>query len=355
MITRLQHLRSQFDPLGIDAFLVTFQPHLRYLSGFTGSNGVGVVSKHGVLLVTDMRYADQVRSEAPSWKPVLAPDSLFEALRARELLRNGWRVGFDGNTLTYAAFTALKKLFPKVKFRPKVDTVEKIAAVKDAAEIARIRRAVGITDTVFSEILGLLRTGITELDVAAEISYRQRRHGAEADAFETIVASGPRSALPHGRATARKLRRGDLVTLDFGAVVDGYHSDMTRTVALGKPRPEARRIHGIVREAQQRSLEAVHAGMKARDLDAVARNIIDGYGYGSFYRHSLGHGIGLQIHEPPRISVLSSATLTRGNVVTVEPGIYIAGFGGVRVEDDIIVTDGGCEVLNRSTKELLIL
>jgi Xaa-Pro aminopeptidase len=355
MKDRLQQLRAQFAALRIDAFLLTFPQHLRYISAFTGSAGVGFISEERATLATDGRYASQVREQTRGWKVLITQGSLFEKLNAQKLLKPGMRVGFDGNTVLFAQYQALKKMFPRVKFLPKVDVVEKLAAVKDDTELLKIRRAVEITDTTFAEILPMVKPGVAELDLAAEISYRQRRHGAESDAFESIVASGERSALPHGRATSKKLASGDLLTLDFGAVYEGYHSDMTRTVAVGKLKPEAKKIYGVVRSAQQAALDSARAGMKARDLDAVARGVIRKAGYEKYFRHSLGHGIGLQIHEQPRISILSTAVLAPGNVITVEPGIYVPQLGGVRIEDDVIVGSDGVEILNRSPKELLVL
>ncbi len=355
MLSRLQQLCAQFDPFRIDAFLVTFPPHLRYMSGFTGSNGVAIITKDGAALITDGRYSVQVREQVRGWKILITQGSLFEKIRAQRLLKPGMRVGFDGNTVLYSQFLALKKMFPKVKFLPKADVVEKLAAVKDANEIAKIRRAVEITDTTFAEILPLIKPGVPELDIAAEISYRQRKHGAEADAFESIVASGERSALPHGRATFKKIANGELLTLDFGAVYEGYHSDMTRTVAVGRIKPEAKKIYAVVRSAQEAAIEAAKSGIRGKELDAVARGVIRKKGYEKFFRHSLGHGIGLQIHEQPRISVMSTALLVPGNVVTIEPGVYIPHLGGVRIEDDVIIGETSCEVLNRSPKELLVL
>ena len=352
---RLQKLRSQFALIGVDAFLVTFPPHLRYLSGFSGSNGAGLVGARGGVLLTDGRYADQVRSEVRNWRIAICEDGVLEEIKHRRLLQNGQRVGFDGNTVTYGQYRLFKKTFPRVVFRPRVGCIEKIAAVKDEDEIAKIRQAVAITDRVFSEILGMIKPGLRELDLSAEISYRQRKYGAEADAFETIVASGERGALPHGRASMKKIARREMITLDFGCVYEGYHSDMTRTVALGRPTAEARKIYYAVLDAQLRAVEAARSGMKTGDLDAVARTCIRRNGYDRYFRHSLGHGLGLQIHEPPRISVLSTSILEAGNVVTIEPGVYIAGVGGVRIEDDVVIRHGHCEVLNHSPKELIVL
>ncbi len=341
--------------MDVDAFLVTFPPHLRYMTGFSGSNGCALITRDSQAFITDGRYVQQVADEVHGFRLFVTQDTLYTEMKERRLLRPGMRVGVDGNTLTLAEFRQIKKIFPKVKFLPKVETIEAIAAVKDEDEIALIKRAVGISDRVFREVLPLLKPGMLELEIAAEISYRQRLHGSEADAFEPIVASGDRGALPHGRATIRKIRRGDMITLDFGCVVGGYHSDLTRTVALGDPPAECRRIHAIVLEAQRKAIDSAASGMKASDLDAVARRHIADHGYDKFFRHSLGHGIGLQIHEPPRISTLSRAVLRTGNVITVEPGIYIPGLGGVRIEDDIVIRNGRAEVLNRVPRELLIL
>ncbi len=352
---RLQQLRSGFASLDIDAFLVSFQPHVRYLTGFSGSNGIGLITERSQSLITDGRYVEQSRREVKGWKIFIAQDNLFEEMRLQRLLPPGCRVGLDGNTFVLSQFKHLKKTFPRVKFLPKVETIEKIAAVKDEEEITKLRKAVEITDRVFGEILPVLKPGLRELEVAAELSYRQRMHGADGDAFETIVASGDRGALPHGQASSKKLRRGELVTLDFGCVYDGYHSDLTRTVALGKPSAEGKKIYSIVLDAQCKSIESAKSEMKAKELDTIAREHIKSNGYEKFFRHSLGHGIGLQIHEAPRISFLSKAVLAAGNVITIEPGIYLPGFGGVRIEDDIVIRNGDCEVLTSSPKELLIL
>ncbi|MDI6766272.1 MAG: aminopeptidase P family protein [Bacteroidota bacterium] len=353
--SRLQKLRSQFELLKVDVFLVTFMPHLRYLSGFSGSAGIGLITQNNSYLITDGRYSEQVRQETKGWKIFINQTDLLDEMQKQKLLRAGLRVGFDGNTLVINQLQNFKKHFPKVKFLPKVDCIEKIAAVKDETEIAKIKRAVEITDRVFTEILSFLKPNIREVDIAAEITYRHRKLGADGDAFPPIVASGERSALPHGCASDKILKNGELVTLDFGCVYQGYHSDMTRTFALGRPKADVKIIYQTVLDAQMKAIEAARSGIKAKDLDAVARDYIKQKGYEKYFRHSLGHGIGLQIHEQPRLSVLSKATLEVGNVVTIEPGIYVPNLGGVRIEDDVVITNGFCEILNKSPKELLIL
>jgi Xaa-Pro aminopeptidase len=358
MTGRIDRLRSRFPALRIDSFLVTFIPHLRYVSGFSGSAGAGIVTPRALHFFTDGRYAAQIKKEVRgAWKHHVSASSetLFTLIRDSGVLRPGARVGFDGNTLLYQEFRTLKKLFPGVKFLPKADVIGEIAAVKDESEIRSIRKAVEITDKTFAGILPMIRPGVREADLAAEISYIQRTHGAEGDAFDTIVASGERSALPHGHASSKKIARGELLTLDFGCVVDGYHSDMTRTVGVGRLPSEAKAIYALVLEAQRAAVDAARAGLRTRDLDAVARSVIRKGGHDRHFRHSLGHGIGLQIHEAPRISVQSRAVLAAGNVVTIEPGVYVPGVGGVRIEDDVVIGEGGCRVLTRSPKELMIL
>jgi Xaa-Pro aminopeptidase len=212
-----------------------------------------------------------------------------------------------------------------------------------------------ITDEVFAELLGILKAGMREKDVAAEITYRHRMHGADGDAFDPIVAGDERGSQPHARAGDRTLRRGELVTLDFGCTVKGYHSDLTRTVAIGRPTQRAKEIYRVVHEAQSAALHAARGGMPASALDGVARKVITDAGYGAAFSHSLGHGLGLHIHERPRVSALSKETLTPGSVVTIEPGVYIPGWGGVRIEDDILLTATGCSVLTTAPRDLLVL
>jgi len=328
---------------------------VRYLTGFTGSNALVVVRRRSLTLVTDTRYALQSSIEARGIRRIISRDSLAQGVVMARGLDGLGVVGFEAQHVTYAQYRQLRRLFPRVEFRSTADIVEDVATVKDRLEIGAIRRAVAVSDAVFTELLPLLKPGVTELDIAAEISYRQRRHGASRDAFEPIVVSGDRGALPHGRATPRRLRKGDMVTLDFGCVVDGYCSDLTRTVALGRLGQEQRRAYEIVLQAQVAAIEAAGPGMLGRDLDAVARTPIGRAGYGRYFNHSLGHGFGLRIHERPRVSMASRDRLRQGNVITIEPGIYLPGRWGLRIEDDVLITASGCTVLTTSPKQLMIL
>ena len=352
---RLLEVRRHLEKARLDALVVSHHPHIRYLTGFSGSNGLCVISQSRQHFLTDNRYRDQVRNEVAGFEIHIAKASLFDAASRFQVLRRSRKVGFEAQYLSVSALTNLKKSFPRVSFVGTHSVVENIAAVKDDAEIALIRKAVAITDKVFLRVLRLLKAGMTEMDVAAEISYWHRTFGAEGDGFEPIVASGVRGAFPHARPTAKKIRRGELVTLDLGCKVSGYHSDLTRTVALGEPGRRARKIYRIVLEAQISAIEAAHTGVKNRALDGAARSHIKRAGFGRYFSHSLGHGVGIEIHEPLRLSALSKDTLKVGNVVTIEPGIYIPGFGGVRIEDDIVVREHDCEVLNSAPKELVVV
>ncbi len=339
----------------LDAFLVTGLPNVRYLTGFSGSNGLCLVTGRTAAFVTDSRYTTQSREEVTGWRIVIAPGSLFQASADRRLLPARSRIGVEEQHLSVAELRNLRRLFPGVRFVPVSLLIESIAAVKDDGEIALIRKAAGITDAVFAAILPMLKPGVRESDIAAEISALHRRYGAEGDAFDPIVASGPRGALPHARPTARKFRRGEMITLDLGCRVQGYHSDMTRTVAIGRPSSTMKTVYAIVRDAQQRAVDAAHSGMAARDLDRVARQAIRRHGYGRYFIHALGHGLGLHVHDPLRVSAKSSEVLRDGYVLTIEPGIYLPGTGGVRIEDDVVIRPDGCTVLNRAPKDLLMV
>jgi Xaa-Pro aminopeptidase len=352
---RLQKVRRHLENARLDALVVSHLPHIRYLTGFSGSNGICVITRDRQFLLTDNRYRDQVKQEVAGFRIHIAKASLFEAARKFAVLKGVHRAGFEAQYLSVSAFKNLKKLSPGLSLVPTHSIVENIAAVKDADEIRIIRRAVAITDAVFERIVAILKPGVTEMDVAAEIGYWHKKLGAEGDGFEPIVASGARGALPHARPTMKRIRKGELVTLDLGCRLDGYHSDLTRTVAVGEPGKKARKIYKTVLEAQLKAIEAAREGVKNRVLDATARRHIKRAGFGSYFSHSLGHGLGIEIHEQLRLSALSNDVLAAGNVVTVEPGIYIPGYGGVRIEDDILVRKQDCEVLNNAPKELLVV
>lgn len=352
---RIASLRRHLKAHRLDALIVTSIPHIRYISGFTGSNALCVFTNSYQVLITDSRYDAQVREEVKGFRLIISEDGLFPELAARKVLSGKIRVGFQDQDVSYAIYQNLQTYFPKCKFIPAADLIERIVTIKEKNEIDLIRNAVKITDLVFHRILSRLKADITELDVAAEITYLHRKMGAEGDAFDPIVASGVRSSLPHARASNKRLQHGDLVILDFGCRYQGYHSDLTRTVAVGEISKEKEKIYQTVLDAQKRAIDAARDGIPVQKLDFIARYCISKAGFAKYFKHSLGHGIGLQVHELPKISALSEDNLTTGNVVTIEPGIYIPGLGGVRIEDDIVIKEGGCEVLNNATKDLLIV
>ena len=363
---RISALRRRFRTLGVANFLVTKMSNVRYLSGFTGSNGILLVTGKDVYFITDGRYTNQAREQVKGAKTFIYSGGATNAEAfAKELKMNReihfrGRVGIEAQAMIVDFHQVLQRTFPAVSFMETNDVVDNNAAVKGKPEIDAIRRAAKISDKVFESLMGELKPGVSELDISAEITYRHKKLGAEKDGFEPIVASGPRSALPHGIASTRKIQKGDLVTLDFGCVVDGYPSDLTRTVVVGKANAEQKKIYRIVKEAQQAALDSVADGVKCADADTAARSVIEKAGYGPQFSHGLGHGLGLwdrvkEVHARPVLSKLSKDILRTGMTVTIEPGVYIEGFGGVRIEDDIVVTSGGCDILTKSTKELLEL
>jgi Xaa-Pro aminopeptidase len=352
---RLTAVRTAMTELRLQAFLVTEMAHVRYLTGFSGSSGLCVITLEKQFFITDRRYKTQAPQEVAGFTIIIAKQRLFSLIAEKSLTPKQTRIGFESEHITVADIKNLKKLLPGRHLIPETNILETVTAIKDDEEIALIRHAAQITDKVFKKILLLIRPGIHECDIAAEISYWHRKYGAECDAFDPIVASGERGALPHASASDKIIRRGEMVVLDFGCRYCGYNSDLTRTIAVGKPSAEMKKIYKIVFEAQKKAIATVHNGVAARSVDAAARKHIRRSGYGRYFIHSLGHGLGIQVHEPLRLSTLSTAMLLTGNVLTIEPGIYIPGSGGVRIEDDIVVRENGCDVLTTSPKELIIV
>lgn len=353
---RIEQIKEQFNPLKIDSFLVTNISNIRYLSGFSGTAGTVLLTKNINYFVTDFRYKSQSKDEVyRNFKVIIYTQNSFNYLKSLIKKHNLNRIGFESHILNVNVFISLKKEFPQVNFIPINSFIESIVVKKTDKEITTLKKAVEITDKTFTKLLNKIKPGITEKALSAEITYIQKKLGAEKDAFDPIVASGERSAYPHAKPTDKKIQNGDLLTLDFGCVVDGMHSDMTRTVAIGKLSSEKKKIYSIVKEAQQRALDYAKAGVIAKRLDSYAREYIKSKGFGKNFGHGLGHGLGYDIHEGPRIFQKNNYRLEENIVITIEPGIYVEGLGGVRIEDDIVVKDDGCEILNKSTKELIIL
>jgi Xaa-Pro aminopeptidase len=349
-------LRERVEAAGLDALIVLDLPDVRYLTGFTGSAGLLVVpAGGGDAFLTDFRYRTQVAQELdPAIDVRIENEALLGVCRALLVERGASRVGFEREQLSFRAWSEWTEKGPP-DLVPVEEWVEELRTVKSAPEIAAIRKACGIADRVFEALLEQVRPGITERALAARLDMELASRGAEGPSFETIVAFGERAALPHARPGPRELRRGDVVLLDFGAVADGYVSDMTRTVACGEPPGAMREIYALVLEAQAAAIGGIRAGMGGPEADALARDVIDAGGHGPAFGHSLGHGIGIEVHERPRLGRSSKDRLATGNTVTIEPGIYLEGVGGVRIEDDALVGEDGVEVLTAAPKERFLV
>jgi Xaa-Pro aminopeptidase len=343
----------------LDAFLAisverSDRPNLQYLTGFTGSFGILVV-REKPLFITDSRYTEQAGKEVPGL-PIEEVKGRWLSWLAEKLTALGVkRVGLGAHRTSLHVYQELTRLAPGIEFVPQTGMIEDLRRVKSADEIARSAAAAQLTDAGLKWVLGQLASGKRERDVALDLEIWYRRHGAEAVAFDLIVASGPGSAMPHYRPGERTIARGDVVLFDIGAQVDGYCADLTRVVAVGDPGGEAREIYRIVLEANRAGLEAVREGKAGKDVDAAARDVIAQAGYGDKFGHGLGHGVGLEIHEAPGVGPASEDTLAVGNVVTVEPGIYLPGRFGVRIEDLVAVTADGCQTLSGFPKDELIV
>lgn len=338
----------------LDALVVTHLPNVRYLTGFTGSAGVLLIGPklRKPVFITDGRYTSQAREQVEDANIVISRSPALEAVAERtSKLAN---LGIEADHMPVALRSRLNKA-TKAKLKETSGLVERIRLVKDAGELAAIERAVLLGSELFDVALKTIKPGVRESDVAAEMEYAARRKGAEGMSFETIVAAGPRSALPHGVASTAPIPPRGFVVLDFGVILGGYCSDMTRTVHVGKPSPEARRMYQAVLDAQLAGIDAVRAGATAGDVDFACRSTLKRAKLDRFFTHSTGHGVGLEIHESPRLARNVEQELEAGMVVTIEPGVYVEGKGGIRIEDMVAVTETGCDVLTPTTKELIVL
>ena len=355
MASRLDTVRRRLADLGADAALLTFLPDIRWAVGFTGSNGVLLVTPDAAHFVTDGRYEAQADREVEGAEIHVPGYKLFEYIAEHALLGEPGTCVVQSDHLTVAQLDRLRGLMQVIRFQPASKLLVEAVATKSDDEIERIRAAQEITDNVFADLLPMIKPGVTELDLSAEIVYQHLKRGCEWVAFEPIVAAGARGALPHARPANNAIEPGDMVVIDMGGVKDGYSSDMTRTVAVGEPGDEARKVYQVVLDAQEAAIESARSGMTGRDLDQVARSVIDEAGFGDAFSHSLGHGIGLQTHEWPALSSRVEDVLPMGAAVTIEPGIYLTGKFGVRIEDIVVLNKEGCVNLTHAPKELLVL
>ena len=353
---RLAALRAALTAQQVDGILLTNLPNIRYLTGFSGSNALVAVTATSILLVTDFRYQTQVKEEVGDFARVTIDlASVWNAF---------WRIlpemaattmAFESAHLAHREFARLLQQGDKWMWRPTTDVVESLRERKDADEIAAITRAARVATSALERTLPKVHAGLTELEVAGILEHELRDGGSTGFPFETIIASGPRTALPHARASARRVAAGDFLLFDFGAVVDGYVSDVTRTFVVGRATADQQAFYAVVREANARASAGVRPGMTPRDADALARSYIESQGFGEMFGHGLGHGIGLEVHEAPRLSRSADGTLPAGAVVTIEPGIYRAGWGGVRIEDDVVLEGTTPRILTEFPRQLLEL
>ncbi len=356
MSTRVDRLVEHLPEAGVEVMIVSDLVNVRYLTGYTGSNGLALIGPDTREFLTDFRYLEQAAEQVdPSFERRMVSLDLLDAV-GEFLPDGGVPVGFEDEHTSVKRHARLaERLGDQVELVGVSGLVEKLRAVKDAEEVRRIGEAAELADAALRRIIGEGLAGRTERDVAIALEQDMRRRGATRASFDTIVAAGPHGALPHATPRDVEIRRGDVVVVDWGAVLDGYCSDCTRTFSVGEPSPEARRIYDLVLEAQLAGLHAVRAEVDGRDADEAARAIIEAGGHGQHFGHGLGHGVGLDIHEAPRLSQRSEDHLVSGHIVTVEPGVYLPGKFGVRIEDLVLVTDDGATVLTSLSKELTVV
>ena len=351
---KLANLKKQLKNEEIDALLITNPCNRSYMTNFTGTAGVAIVSADDAVFITDFRYTEQAEKEIKGYRIVQHSKTIVEEVAAQVQKMNVKTLGFEKDDMAFGLYESYKDQV-KAELKPVSGIVEKLRMVKTPDEIDILKKAAKIADDAYEHIVKFIKPGISELDVSNELEFFMRKQGATSSSFSIIVASGLRSALPHGVATEKIIETGDFVTLDYGALYQGYISDITRTLAVGEPTDKLKEIYAVTLAAQELALKEIKPGMTGIEADAIARDYITLKGYAEAFGHSTGHGIGMEVHEAPGLSFRSETILEPNMVVTVEPGIYLPGIGGVRIEDDIVITESGNQRLTFATKELLIL
>lgn len=353
-MSRVNDIQQKMKSEGVEALLITSPYNLRYASNFTGSTGLSVITQSKAFFVTDFRYTEQAADQAVGFEIVKNTGPIYEEVKAIVEKENIKSLGFEKEFVTFSMYEQITSLLT-CELIPVSGLVESLREIKEDSEVETIQKAIKITEFAFEEILNFIKPGVSEIEVANKLDFLMREKGASGVSFDTIVASGKRSAMPHGVASDKKIENGDMITLDFGCYYKGYVSDMTRTFSLGDPGEELKKIHQIVLDANLKVTEVAKAGVTGKALDDIARDYIKEKGYGEAFGHSTGHGIGLEVHEGPGINFRNEKVLVSGNVITNEPGIYIPGLGGVRIEDDLLITENGNKNLMSVTKELIQL
>jgi Xaa-Pro aminopeptidase len=347
---RLKIFRDKIEKenIKIEGFLVTNLKNLYYLSDFEGE-GIALITKDKNYLLTDSRYTEQAQKESPDFKIITEEpnheNARIEALDKIIKKKKIKKIAFESNTLSYTDYLKYFNTFKSIEFLPTENLIEQIRMIKDKEEITIMKKAAQITTETLKEVFEMIKPGIRELDIATELSYTMRKKGAQKDAFDLIIVSGERSSLVHGKPSERKITEDELIIIDMGANYQNYNSDITRTIILGKENEKQKEIFSIVLEAQEKALEFLKPGIKCKEVDFIARNIIEKKGYGKYFGHNLGHGVGLDIHELPCVSFNDETILLPGMVITIEPGIYLPETGGVRIEDSVLITEEGYEIL----------
>ncbi|MGD0843488.1 MAG: Xaa-Pro peptidase family protein [Geobacteraceae bacterium] len=351
---RISSARRYLERFGVEAIIFLGLPNIRYLTGFTGSDGALVLAKDKGWFLTDSRYTTQASLEVTGYGVVeyrIKTEGIAALLNAEKVKK----IGFEAEQTTVSFLRAVTEALPEVEWLPVGIELDDLRIIKSADELQLLAESAAIASQALIGVLDSIRAGVPERDIALALEFAMKRAGADEKSFDFIVASGPRGALPHGKASDKLIQAGELVTIDFGAVYRGYHSDETVTVAVGVPDSRQKEIYSIVKDAHDKALEAVKPGISLRELDDIARGFIDGKGFANFFGHGLGHGVGLEVHEKPTVSFRSEQVAAEGMVFTIEPGIYIPDWGGVRIEDTVVVTQDGCRTLTKVPKQLMVL
>lgn len=355
MDDRIAKLQEQFKEKNIDCFLVASRENIFYLTGFTGDSSVLFIAPRKALLITDYRFQGELVDNVKNADVCITDKGYIKKLTSHRIAKRKSRIGFEAEDISYGFYWELRKKLDWLKFKSFDSFVEDLRITKTKEEVGKIKKACEILDKAFEDTITYIKEGVSETDIATELEYRMKKAGGEKPAFETIVASGYRSSIPHGVASNKKIKKGEFVTIDFGTTYQGYKSDITRTAFLGTPTKRDEKIYETVYDAQKLAFESVKENMRTKDLDKIARDFISNNGFGEYFPHSLGHGVGLGVHEKPTISKKDKHYFKKGMVFTIEPGIYIPGYQGVRIEDTIALQNSRPTLLTNSKRELMVL